>query len=640
MEKPLVPALSLCLLLAAIPAVAQTTTHTAQTDNNTAACDGVGSPGAYCKGAFNGLSSAASGTYVPAPGHISDVPLRNALYPGATTKLFVHFQPWFAVCNTTATSYPVGTDSNGNGYLDRTEYSRCSGHIETGYNSNDAQTVDAQMNDMIRRGVDGVIIDWYGQPPGACPAASHCTADETTKKIRDNLAARCSGPQNCPLYFALILDQGSWTGGTDACANTSSKPSCIYNAWAADLDYSNSSTGANYFGSNAYYKVGGRPIVGSFVDETAALQSSGVNICTTSTPCTGPSGTCTSTTACWQQIWDALKNHVAGYSNGAPLFVFRNSSGFTHVDTNGAYAWESHYLNYSGCTDTSGYRTASDPIGVCYLDQYYNTSLSHLTLQNLGGAWKGFDDTAASWGTNRYTPLDCGKTWITTLAEASHDPGTGPYFSSSRQLPMLGVVTWNDYEEGTAVEAGIDNCWSVSASIAGNTVASWSLSARPIEPNAATDATESTIDHYVVWDSPDGENLTQVATVASGTHSTELSVLPLGDGDRTIYVEAVGKPFILNQMTPGMAYRKYVTITSPTMNATLSSPVNVAAFENSPLTATSMQIYLDNALWVTHTGAQSVNDSVPMASGRHRISVKSWYSDGSSSFTTVYVNVP
>ena len=55
-----------------------------------------------------------------------------------------------------------------------------------------------------------------------------------------------------------------------------------------------------------------------------------------------------------------------------------------------------------------------------------------------------------------------------------------------------------------------------------------------------------------------------MATVASGTHSTELSVLPLGPGNRTIYVEAVGKPFILNQMTPGMAYRKYVTITSPT----------------------------------------------------------------------------
>jgi hypothetical protein len=631
--KPIATILLLSLLCFAPCLASQATTHTAQTDDNTSACDGVGSPGAWCKGAFNGLRDAANGTYVPVPGHVSDVPLRNALYPGSTTRLFVHLQPWFTVCHTSATSYPVGTDSNGNGYIDRNEYSRC-GHIETGYNSNDTQTVGAQMDDMIRRGVDGVMIDWYGKPPGACPAASHCTEDETTKKVRDNLAARCGGAQNCPFYFAVVLDQGTFTSGTDACAANSSQPACIYSQMAADLDYANSSTGANYFGSNAYYKVGGRPLVPYFVSETNYLGQ-----CDTAS-CTGPAGTCNSSSACWQQIWNSLKTHVAGYSNGAPLFVFRNSGAFTHVDTNGGFAWAGHYLSYSGCTDTTGYRTASDPIGVCYLDQFYNTSLSYQTQQIVGGAWKGFDDTAASWGTDRYTPVDCGRTWLATLAEANHDPGTGPYYSSSRQLPFLQVATWNDYEEGTAVEAGIDNCWSVSGSIGTNTVVSWSLSARAVEPNAATDATETTIDHYVVWDSPDGENLTQVATVASGTHSTELSVLPLGNGDRTIYVEAVGKPFILNQMTPGMAYRKYVTITSPAMDATLPSPVNVVANENSALTATSMQIYLDNNLWVSHPGAQSVNDSVPMASGRHRISVKAWYSDGSNAFTTVYVNVP
>jgi Bacterial Ig domain len=93
-------------------------------------------------------------------------------------------------------------------------------------------------------------------------------------------------------------------------------------------------------------------------------------------------------------------------------------------------------------------------------------------------------------------------------------------------------------------------------------------------------------------------------------------------------------------MSAGVAYRKYVTITSPANNATVSSPVNVVAHENSALTATSMQVYLDNALWATHSGAQSVNDSVPMGSGRHRISVKAWYSDGSNSFTTLYVTVP
>jgi hypothetical protein len=636
MKSPLAILLSCGMALIAVPAMTQTATHTAETDNNTSACDGVGAPGAYCKGAFVGLTSAASGTYVPPPGHISDVPLRNALYAGSTTKLFIHYQPFFSVCNTSSPTFPVGTDSNGNGYIDRNEYSHCGGHIEVGYNVNDTQTVGAQMDDMIRRGFDGVIVDWYGKPGGSCPSSKNCTEDNTTLKIRDNLAARCSGAQDCPFYFVTMLDQGTYTQGPDACSDTSSsEPTCILSQMEADLDYANSSTGANYFGSNAYYKVGGRPLVPFFVSESNFLGQ-----CTTSTPCTGPSGSCSSSGACWTQIWNALRAHIQGYSNGNPLLVFRNSGAFTHADTDGGFAWVSSYLNYSGCTDTTGDRTPSDPIGLCYLDDFYKMSLSHLTQQIVGGGWKGFDDSAASWGTNRYKPQHCGHTWLATLAEANHDPGTGPYFSSSRQLPFLQVATWNDYEEGTAIEAGIDNCWSVAASVNTNTTLSWTLSVRNIEPNAAADASESTIDHYVVWDSPDGENLTQVATVASGTHSTELSILPLGDGDRTIYLEAVGKPSILNQMSAGVAYRKYVTITSPAPDATVSSPVNVVAHENSALTATSMQIYLDNALWVTHAGAQSVNDSVPMGSGRHRISVKAWYSDGSNSFTTVYVNVP
>jgi hypothetical protein len=32
------------------------------------------------------------------------------------------------------------------------------------------------------------------------------------------------------------------------------------------------------------------------------------------------------------------------------------------------------------------------------------------------------------------------------------------YFPESRPLPFLMIVTWNDYEEGTAIERGMANC--------------------------------------------------------------------------------------------------------------------------------------------------------------------------------------
>ena len=32
------------------------------------------------------------------------------------------------------------------------------------------------------------------------------------------------------------------------------------------------------------------------------------------------------------------------------------------------------------------------------------------------------------------------------------------YYSPDRPLPFMMIVTWNDYEEGTAIEKGIDTC--------------------------------------------------------------------------------------------------------------------------------------------------------------------------------------
>ena len=56
-------------------------------------------------------------------------------------------------------------------------------------------------------------------------------------------------------------------------------------------------------------------------------------------------------------------------------------------------------------------------------------------------------------------------------------------------------MTWNDYEEGTEIESGIDNCLTLSASVAANTL-QWTIIGN-----------ENTVDHYSVYISSDGENL-------------------------------------------------------------------------------------------------------------------------------------
>jgi hypothetical protein len=58
---------------------------------------------------------------------------------------------------------------------------------------------------------------------------------------------------------------------------------------------------------------------------------------------------------------------------------------------------------------------------------------------------------------------------------------------------------------------------------------------------------ENTVHHYVVYFSSDNQNLLELNTLPAGTHSMDLAPYRLGSG--SIYVQAVGKPSIKNQMS-------------------------------------------------------------------------------------------
>jgi len=70
--------------------------------------------------------------------------------------------------------------------------------------------------------------------------------------------------------------------------------------------------------------------------------------------------------------------------------------------------------------------------------------------------WPGFDDTRASWSLNRHIDQRCGKTLQDTLRvfAENNDP--------EHLMPFVLIATWNDYEEGTAIENGLARCTSSS----------------------------------------------------------------------------------------------------------------------------------------------------------------------------------
>lgn len=209
---------------------------------------------------------------------------------------------------------------------------------------------------------------------------------------------------------------------------------------------------------------------------------------------------------------------------GNPLLIFQNSGGFTHAQSNGSISWV--IINKTDASDWSQ----------SYLSNFYSTGIAHPSGHAFGATYKGFNDTLAGWTLNRIINQNCGQTWLSTFSEI------GKYYSAASQLESLQLVTWNDYEEATEIESGVDNCLAVTASVSGDQL-SWTIS-----------GDENTVDHYAAFISVDGENLMALPEVSVGTHSVDLSSYHFAQGSYSLYVKAVGKPSFKNQMSNRLNY--------------------------------------------------------------------------------------
>jgi PKD repeat protein len=439
-----------------------TTTLAAETSNNTSAADSFATQ-------TNGNIGATN---------ISKAPTRNLLYPGSTAKIYAHLVPWF-------------------GFGD---------HMNVGYSSSDSLQVQKQVNDMLSRGLDGAIIDWYGRGESSKHFLSY---DQATQAFMHQSELHPG------FNFAIMHDAGA----LKTCAVTLGCD--VTQTLIDDLNYAN----VTYSGSPAYLHSGGRPVVYFFGHEAYTID------------------------------WTRVRAGVAGN----PMFIFRNGSGFTKAQSNGAFSWVEP-------TTVS----STNLMAINYLDNYYKTALSMPSAYSTGSGYKGFNDTLALWGTNRIIDQQCGQTWLKTIAE------TGKFYSTTNQMLGIQLVTWNDYEEGSEIESGIDNCVTVSASVAG-TVVSWSITGQM-----------NTVDHFTVFASQDGANLMWLADAATSATSLDLAQFSLNAGNYMIFVKAVGQPSLTNKMSAGVQ----LTIANQPPTATLSvtsgsTSITSAATMIAPITITA-----------------------------------------------------
>ena len=191
-----------------------------------------------------------------------------------------------------------------------------------------------------------------------------------------------------------------------------------------------------------------------------------------------------------------------------PVFLFQNNSGFTHELSDGSYSWV--------MPTTTDY-------GMSYLKSFYATGIPFRQRRPSAQPTK---DSTTRWhpgAKNRIMGQQCGQTWLQTFSEVNS------LYNSGKQLSSFQLVTWNDYEEATEIESGINNCFTVSASTSGNSL-QWTIT-----------GAESTIDHYVAYISTDGQNLMPLGNVNTGLTSVNLCSYSVPNGSYTFYVQAVGQ---------------------------------------------------------------------------------------------------
>jgi hypothetical protein len=134
-----------------------------------------------------------------------------------------------------------------------------------------------------------------------------------------------------------------------------------------------------------------------------------------------------------------------------PWLIYENLPGPNSEAFDGFYAWIS--------PGDKGWAPDGSNWGEQYLTDFYETMDSKYSDKIIvGGAWASFDDSKASWGLNRHISARCGQTYQDTFNLWRKE------FPPDNPIPFLMIETWNDYEEGTAIEPGIPSCSSSSGS--------------------------------------------------------------------------------------------------------------------------------------------------------------------------------
>ncbi|MFQ5613127.1 MAG: endo-1,3-alpha-glucanase family glycosylhydrolase [Anaerolineae bacterium] len=258
------------------------------------------------------------------------------------------------------------------------------------YVATDPEVIDRQITAAQAMGVDGFIVDWYG------PATGLPLSNEADRAFIDQATQVLFAQAPPDFRLALMYDYGTLRG-----APNSQRTERMID----DLRYAIDT----YLTQTTYLTYNNRPLLFLFPYDDVApdLQL--------------------------DQVTTAL-------SDANPSLIYQNPTTaptiLPYVD--GFFAW---------VQPTTAWQPDGGDWGGGYLGWFYRTmadpTLPYSQMLAVGAVWPGFNDSLAPWraGPARFIARRQGQTWTDTWDLAvDHQPS------------FVQIVTWNDWEEGTAVE--------------------------------------------------------------------------------------------------------------------------------------------------------------------------------------------
>jgi hypothetical protein len=237
-------------------------------------------------------------------------------------------------------------------------------------------------------------------------------------------------------------------------------------------------------------------------------------------------------------IGDTAMANVKAATTGSSAFWQLQVSKISKSYVDGIFDWTHNWHNGVD---------SGDPYNINGLDSYFTNITSQPSKPCFAAPCAGFNGyltDSVGWSKGKYLPRGDGECWISYCQEIDTQ--------LTSQIVGIMVPTWNDWEEGSSIEGGIENDITVTAAIASPPTLTWSASGGTGD--------EQTINSYVVWartyTGSDSDPLKYLATVATGVGTYDLSTaVGLTPGSTyKIYVEAMGQPCIRNKMSNGIDY--------------------------------------------------------------------------------------